>query len=95
MITVGKNWLNQGGSFNGKQGTVLMNGSSGSIGILESETFYSLKLNDGGGSATFDLYTDLDVNGTLRIAGGTLDIKKLLPVSSKRSGLCHKAILNG
>ena len=34
-----------------------------------------MTLNDGGGSATFEIEDTLDINGTLTISNGTLDVK--------------------
>jgi hypothetical protein len=74
-ITVAGAWTNSG-TFTNNSGTVTFDGTSGTIDITSGgSAFNHLTLNDGGGTATFELEDALDVNGNLTITGGTLDTK--------------------
>ena len=60
-----------------------MDGQSGTFNILEMQTFYNLVIDDTPTTAgTFNLNSALDVNGTVTITGGTLDVTgSLWPVN--------------
>ncbi|MFH1207749.1 MAG: helix-turn-helix domain-containing protein [Patescibacteria group bacterium] len=77
-FTVGAGWTNAG-TFTANSGTVTLDAASGTRTInstgAASASFNNLTLNDGGGPATFQLDSALDVNGSLLITGGTLDTK--------------------
>ena len=69
-IFVGGNWINAG-TFLGRTGTVTFDGTSNHTITSNSSTFYNIKFNGTGG--TWTLEDNMDVQGTLRIAVGTLD----------------------
>ena len=84
-VNVGGSWLNYGGIFDEKTGQVTLDSPSGTIDILEMQTFYDLILNDGGGSVMFELNAALDVNRDLTITGGSLDVTgSLWPMNIQR-----------
>jgi hypothetical protein len=57
-------------------GTVAFTAISGTPEIISNnQSFTNIIFNDGGAGITFELEDALDVDGTLRIAGGTLDTK--------------------
>ncbi|MBU1110106.1 glycosyltransferase, partial [Patescibacteria group bacterium] len=77
-FNVAGNWDNNG-TFTHSSGEVTLNASSGSPKNIDStgaadDDFFDLTLNDGGGPVTWELGSNLDVDGTLHIAGGTLDV---------------------
>ncbi|MGH7931313.1 MAG: LamG-like jellyroll fold domain-containing protein, partial [Candidatus Binatia bacterium] len=77
-ITVGSEFLNTAGSsgFSAGTSTLTMDAASGTKDIQTGgASLYNLTLNDGGGTATFELEGALDVNNNLTITGGTLDVK--------------------
>jgi len=77
-ITVGGNWDNDD-TFSFSSATVTFDAGSGTKTIdargLAAPDFYNVTFNDGGGSATFQLESAMDVNNTLTITGGNLDTK--------------------
>lgn len=76
--TVGGSFLNYSGStaFTPSTSTLTMDATAGTKDIVSGgESFYNLTLNDGGGSATYELEDSLDIVNNLTITGGTLDTK--------------------
>jgi len=73
--TIGGSWDSEDVStFNGDTSTLTLDASSGTESITSNgSSFNNLILNDGGGTAVFQLEDGLDVNGNLTITGGTLD----------------------
>lgn len=76
-FTVSGNWAVSGSpTFTPGSNTVTLDGTSGTIDITSAGTsFNNLTINDGGGSATYEVEDTMDVNGNLTITGGTLDTK--------------------
>ncbi|MBZ0166419.1 MAG: hypothetical protein K8I00_06385, partial [Candidatus Omnitrophica bacterium] len=75
-INVGGNWLNDGGTFDPRQATVVFDATAGSPTIISNnQAFYNIEFDDTGNNITFTLEDALDINGTLRITGGNLDTK--------------------
>jgi len=80
-ITVAGNWMNNGGVFTEQEGFVTMDGTSGTRYILAgAQTFYNLRVDDGdgGGNLAVEVQQDLDVDGTLTLPDGGLDITTIL-----------------
>jgi len=73
-ILVSGSWACSG-TYTTSTSTVTLDAASGTETITSSCAFNNLTLNDGGGSATFQLEANLDTNGNLTITGGTLDVK--------------------
>lgn len=77
-LWIGGNWSNSG-SFNCRNGTTTFDATSGTVTIDSTtstlDDFYNIVFDDGGGSATFQLESTLDVNNDLIINGGNLDVK--------------------
>ena len=72
-ISTAGNWANSG-TFNRGTSVVTMSAGSGTKTIATNgNPFYALTLNDGGGSATFQLQDILNASSTLSITGGMLD----------------------
>ncbi|MBZ0167611.1 MAG: LamG domain-containing protein, partial [Candidatus Omnitrophica bacterium] len=73
-INVAGNWMNHGGVFDEKTGTVTFDVQSGTVFVQEMQTFYHVTIDDTpGGTGTVEQYSPLDINGTLIITSGTLD----------------------
>ncbi len=71
-ITLSGSWMNYGGQFSPQSGTVTFDGTSGTEALLSGgQAFTNLT---GAGSGTWELYDDLDVNGTIALNGATLDV---------------------
>lgn len=71
-ITVSGSWINQGGIFTARDGTVTLDGSDSGLQILSGGSrFDGLTVTQGGGSWT--LQDRLTVSGALTISAGTLD----------------------
>ena len=77
-FNIAGNYTNSG-SFALSNNTVTFNATSGTKTInstgATNDDFYNIIFNDGGGPATFQLESTLDVNNDLTITGGTLDTK--------------------
>ncbi len=74
LINVAGSWLNQGGVFNEGTSTVIFDAQSGTVNIQELQTFYHVQFNDApGGTAIFNQYSSLDIDGNLSLTDGTLD----------------------
>lgn len=74
LIHVGGDWLSTG-NFLARTGTVTFDATTGIPTITSNaDPFYNLLFDDGGSSRTFTLQDNLDVNGSLTIDGGTLDV---------------------
>ncbi len=75
-ITVGSSWLNDGGVFTARAGTVTMNaGSSGKTITAGQQSFYLLNLNNASGGWTMsEVYTTptITVSNNMVITAGTL-----------------------
>ncbi len=72
-ITVGGSWLNNGGVFTARQGTVTFDGTSSALQVLSGgQQFNALTLN--GSSATWTLLDRLTATGTLTLSNGALDV---------------------
>ncbi len=72
-ITVGGSWLNNGGVFNPRSGTVTFDGTSSALQILSGgQRFNHLTMNGVGG--TWTLADRLTATGTLALSSGTLDV---------------------
>ncbi|MDN4166242.1 T9SS type A sorting domain-containing protein [Cytophagales bacterium LB-30] len=73
LINVGTSWSNLG-TFNPGSGTVVFTGTSGintiNAGTTAGRAFNNLTIN---GGATYNLASNIDVNGKLLISNGTLD----------------------
>lgn len=71
-ITVAGSWLNNGGVFTSRSGTVTLDGTATGKSLLSgSQAFYNLTLNGSGGAWTLSDALDVDNNAT--ITAGTLD----------------------
>jgi len=74
LINIAGSWFNHGGVFDEQTSTVIFDAQSGTVNILDMDTFYNLEFNDTPGAAgIFRLYSPLDINGSLSISGGNLD----------------------
>ena len=78
-VRVAGNIPNSGGNtgtFDWRTSTLEMNGTSGTLTMTAGgASLYNFTLNDGGGTATYEIQEAIDVNGNLTITGGTLDTK--------------------
>lgn len=68
--------LDTGGTLTPSTSTITFNGTSGTEDLITTGTgsLYSLTLDDSAGSLTVRVQDPLDINGTLTITGGTLDV---------------------
>ncbi|MCA9402259.1 MAG: hypothetical protein KC897_00635 [Candidatus Omnitrophica bacterium] len=74
MINVAGDWLSTS-NFLARTGTVTFDATAGAPTITSNaDPFYNLSFDDGGNNRNFTLQDDLDINGTLTIDGGTLDV---------------------
>ncbi|MEK7562841.1 MAG: LamG-like jellyroll fold domain-containing protein, partial [Patescibacteria group bacterium] len=72
-VTVGGSFLNNGGIFNARKGTVTLDGTASSLQILSGgQQFNALTINANGG--TYTLADRLTASGTLTLSNGTLDV---------------------
>lgn len=72
-VTVGGSWLNNGGVFNPRRGTVTFDGTSSALQILSGgQRFNHLTMNGVGG--TWTLADRLTATGTITLSNGTLDV---------------------
>lgn len=68
--------LDTGGTLNPSTSTITFNATSGTEDLITTGTgsLYNLTLDDSAGSLTVRVQDPLDINGTLTITGGTLDV---------------------
>lgn len=74
-LSVGGNWSNTGGTFNGRAGTVTFNATGAVTKSINagSSSFFSLSFN-GDASTVFQLGNTLTTTGSTSILSGTLDL---------------------
>jgi len=85
VIQVGRAFIiNSTGNFSADQSTIIMDGTVGTFDLITDGDFslYNLTINNGGTGLTVEVEDALDVNGTLTITSGTLDV-----VTSENNGV--------
>lgn len=75
-VAVGGDWLNSGAMFVANTSTVRFDGTNSVYRINSNgDAFYNLEFDDGGAAMTiWELQDDLDVDGSIIIVNGTLDV---------------------
>ncbi|MCR4315761.1 MAG: hypothetical protein NUW37_05345 [Planctomycetes bacterium] len=71
-VSVAGSWLNNGGVFVERSGTVTLDAASGSKMIIETGDFYNLTQN--AGTATYNCWSDFSVAGLFDLQSGTFEI---------------------